>query len=110
MDPIRGVLSEELENSRRLLKRHAEELARLPKGSLVAKKIKGGVFHYLAIREKGKVRFHYKGKLSPADVSKYQEAKQLRRKYVGQVSKLKKQVKFLERALHERKARRPRPG
>lgn len=107
MDPIRGVLAEELENSRRLLKRHAEELARLPKGSLVAKKIKRGVFHYLAVRENGKVRFHYKGKLPAAEVAKYQEAKQLRKKYAGQVAKLKKQVKFLERALHERKRKRP---
>jgi len=110
MDPIKGVLSEELENSRRMLRRQGEALARLPKGSLVAKKIKGGVFHYLAMREDGRVRFHYKGKLSAAEVAKYQEAKQLRKKYVGQVSKLKKQVKFLERALHERKARKPSAG
>ncbi len=106
MDPIKGVLAEELVNSKRMLKRHGEALSRLPKGSLVAKKIKGGVFHYLAAREDGKVRFHYKGKLSAAEVDKYQEAKQLRRKYVSQISKLKKQVKFLERALHERKRKR----
>lgn len=103
MDPIKGVLAEELENSRRLLKQHEEALARLPKGSLVAKKIKGGVFHYLALREGGRVRFHYKGKLPASEVAKYEEAKKLRKKYSGQVSKLKAQVKFLERALHERK-------
>lgn len=106
MDPIKGVLAEELENSRRLLKQREEALARLPKGSLVAKKIKGGVFHYLALREGGKVRFHYKGKLSAAEVEKYQEAKKLRKQYAGQASKLKRQVKFLERALHERKRKR----
>lgn len=110
MDPIKGVLSEELENSRRILKRQEEALARLPKGSLVAKRIKGGVFHYLALREGGKVRFHYKGKLSAVAVAKYQEAKQLRKKYRVQASQAKKQIKFLERALHERKARRPSAG
>lgn len=107
MDPIRGVLSEELENSRRMLKSREAALARLPKGSLVAKKIKGGVFHYLAVREGGKVKFHYKGKLAAAEVEKYQEAKQLRRKYASQLAKLKRQMKFIERALHERKRKRP---
>lgn len=106
MDPIKGVLAEELENSRRMLKRHAQALARLPKGSLVAKKIKGGVFHYLAVREGRKVRFLYKGRLPPAEVARYEEAKRLRRQYAGQVARLKGQVKFLERALHERKRRR----
>lgn len=106
MDPIRGVLTEELENSRRLLRQRDKALARLPKGSLVAKKIKGGVFHYLAVREGGKVRFLYKGKLSAAEAGKYEEAKKLRRRYVGQIAELKGQVKFLERALHERKRRR----
>lgn len=103
MDPIKGVLSEELKNSKRVLHRNEEALSRLPKGSLVAKKIKGKVFYYLAAREDGKVRFHYKGKLSADEVSKYQEAKQLRRKYASQVVKLKRQVRFLERALRERK-------
>lgn len=106
MDPIKGVLAEELENSKRLLKQREEALARLPKGSLVAKKIKGGVFHYLAIREGEKVKFRYKGKLPATEVEKYEEAKKLRKKYSGQVAKLKGQVKFLERALHERKRKR----
>lgn len=106
MDPIKGVLAEELENSKRLLKQREELLARLPKGSLVAKKIKGGVFHYLAVREGGKVKFHYKGRLSEAEVAKYEDAKKLRKQYAGQVAKLKGQVKFLERALHERKRKR----
>lgn len=103
MDPIKGVLAEELQNSRRLLKRQEEALGRLPKGSLVAKKIKGGVFHYLAVRDGDKVRFQYMGKLPAAEVEKYEEAKRLRKKYIGQASKLRGQVKFLERALHERK-------
>lgn len=108
MDPIKGVLVEELENSRRLLKQRLAALAALPKGSLVSKRIKKGVFHYLAMREGGKVRFHYKGKLPLAEVEKYGEAKKLRRKYVEQVVKLKGQVRFLERALHERKRKRAR--
>lgn len=106
MDSIKGVLIEELENSRRLLKQRLAALASLPKGSLVSKKIRKGVFHYLAIREGGKVRFHYKGKLGAAEVERYGDAKKLRKKYSEQVANLKSQVRFLERALHERKRKR----
>jgi len=110
MDPIKGVLAEELENSLRILNRYRREAESLPKGSLVAKKIKAGVFYYLAGRHAGKVRFSYQGKLSPAQVERFENAKKLRAKYRGQISKVKKQIIFLKRALHERKRRPSRPG
>jgi len=44
------------------------ELARLPKSSLVKKKIKGHEYYYLQVRENGKVRFIYKGKISDKEV------------------------------------------
>jgi hypothetical protein len=110
MDLIKGVLSEELENSERILKRYRQELDALPKGSLVAKKIRGGVYYYLASREAGKVHFYYQGKLSAAEVSRLENAKKLRAKYRGQISKVRKQIVFLQRALHERKRGQARPG
>ncbi len=105
MNPVRGVLSEELENSERLLKRYQQAIAALPKGSLVPKKIKGGLFYYLAYRKADKVRFDYKGKLSAKEVADYKQAASQKEKYRGLVSDLKKQIVFLNRALHERKRR-----
>lgn len=105
MNPVRGVLSEELENSERLLKRYRQAIAALPRGSLVPKMIKGGLFYYLAYREAGKVRFDYKGKLSAKEVSDYKLAASQKAKYRGLVADLKKQILFLKRALHERKRR-----
>jgi hypothetical protein len=110
MDPIKGVLSEELENSERILKRYRQELDSLPKGSLVAKKIKGGVFYYVAHREGGKVKFDYRGKLSVSDVEKLQKAQKMRAKYRGEISKVRKQIVYLKRVLHERKRRKSRAG
>jgi hypothetical protein len=105
MDPIKGVLSEELANSERILERCRRELAGLPLGSLVAKKIKGGFFYYVAHREGSKVKFDYLGKLPASEVEKLQNAKKLRAQYRGQISKVKKQIVFIKRALHERRRR-----
>jgi hypothetical protein len=70
-------------------------LAKLPKGSLVKKKIKGHEYYYLEIREKDRVRFIYKGKLSDKEIEKYKQAKEYRAKYRKLLSQIKKQIKFL---------------
>ncbi|GBE04718.1 hypothetical protein BMS3Abin10_00334 [bacterium BMS3Abin10] len=97
---IKGVLKEELRNSLRMKKRYEDELAKLPKGSLIKKKIKGHEYYYLLLREEGKVRFVYKGKEVPLNIiKKYREAKKIRAKYRNLLSHVKKEIKFLERAL-----------
>lgn len=105
MNPIRGVLAEELENSERMLLSYKKALADSPRGSLVAKRIKGNIFYYLAYREGRKIKFDYLGKLSGEKVAEYQKAKALRAKHRKLASDLRKQVIFLKRALHERKRR-----
>jgi hypothetical protein len=99
MGVIKGVLKEELENSLRMKKDYERELAKLPKGSLVMKKIKGHEYYYLLLREKGKVKFIYKGKVSKEEIKKYNEAKEYRAKYRKLLSQVKKQIKFLRSAL-----------
>jgi len=56
MKVIKSVLKEELANSLAMKRDYERELARLPKGSLVKKKIKGHEYYYLQVREKGKVK------------------------------------------------------
>jgi len=97
---IKGVLREELENSLRMKEDYERELAKLPKGALVKKKIKGHEYYYLVLREKGKVKFIYKGKaVSEAELRKYKEAKEYRAKYRKSLSQVKKQIKFLRSTL-----------
>jgi len=97
---IKGVLKEELKNSLRLKKSYEKALAKLPKGSLVKKKIKGHEYYYLLLREQGKVKFIYKGKkVSPDIIEKYKEVKQLRAKYRKLLSEVRKQLKFLKQSL-----------
>lgn len=99
MGPIKGVLKEELSNSLRMKKGYERELIKLPKGSLVKKKIKGHDYYYLVAREGGKVKFAYKGKVSEAELKKYKEAKQYRAKYRKLLSQAKKQIRFLKSSL-----------
>ncbi len=97
---IKGVLKEELDNSIKMKKKYEEELASLPVGSLIKKKIKGHEYYYIVLRKNGNVKFIYKGKNVSEDlIREYKRAKELRKKYRNALSQLKKQIKFLKGAL-----------
>jgi hypothetical protein len=78
---------------------YERELKKLPKGSLVKKCIKGRDYYYLLMREAGKVKFVYKGKVSADEIKKYAEVKALRARYRHLLSRVKKQVRFLRSSL-----------
>lgn len=99
MMSIKSVLREELDNSLRMKERYEEELAALPKGSLVKRIIKGQEYYYLVYREDSKVQSKYHGKSNPEEIAKYAEAKVKRAQYRQQLSKVKKQIKFLKGTL-----------
>jgi hypothetical protein len=105
MKVIKGVLEEELENSLRMKEEYEKAIAALPRGVLVKKEIRGRIYYYLMMREGGKIRFEYKGKLSKDDIKKYEEAKRLRAKYRKLLAQVKKQISFLERALRGKEIR-----
>jgi rRNA maturation protein Rpf1 len=101
MGVIKGVLKEELENSRRMKIEYEKAVKAHPGGCIVIKEIKGRPYCYLAVREGKKVRFIYKGKkLSKEFMSELKRSKKLRVKYKENLKKLKRQIKFLEKALH----------
>lgn len=96
---IKGMLKEELANSIEVRKGYKNALAKLPRGSLVCKQIKGHPYYYLAFREGDHVRFKYKGKLSDKEIKKYQDAREYRARYRKQISEVNKQIRFLEKVL-----------
>ena len=103
---IKGILCEELDNARRKLKLYQKELSGLPKGSIVYKRIKGRIFHYLAYRNGARMVFKYQGKLDAKSLDKFRSIRKQRDQSRGFIVDLKKQIRFLERALHERKRRK----
>jgi hypothetical protein len=97
---IKELLKEELGNSLRMERDYRRELAALPRGSVVKKMIRGRVYYYVAFREKGRVRFLYKGrKMGEQELARYADAKRLRVQYRGLLSQVRKQVLFLRKAL-----------
>ena len=104
MAAIKGVMREELVNSLQMKKDYERELAKLPKGSLIKKKIKGHEYYYLLVREAGKVKMTYKGKVSGDVIQKYKEVKEYRAKYRKLLSQVKKQIRFLKGALRGKEA------
>ena len=99
MGVIKGALKEELKNSLQMKKSFEKELAKLPQGSLIKKKIKGHEYYYLLLRQEGKVKFIYKGKISDDEIKKFKEAKNYRAKYKKSLSMIKRQIKFLRGVL-----------
>jgi hypothetical protein len=104
MKVIKGVLKEELTNSLQMEKSYQRELAKLPVGTLVKKKIRDRDYYYLAIREGGRVIFTYKGKIGQEEIKKYEDAKKYRAKYRKLLSETKKQIKFLRGTLRGKKS------
>lgn len=105
MQVIKGVLEEELENSLRREAAYIKEIDSLPKGVLVRKIIKGHGYYYLMFRDKGKVKFVYKGKLSVREIKQYEDAKKMRAKYRNLISQVRKQISFLRKALRAKEIR-----
>ena len=101
---IKSVLREELDNSMRMQERYVQELARLPRGSLVKRVIKGNDYYYLVYRQDGKVHSVYQGKSSADEIAKYDAAKRKRAQYRQQLSMVKKQIQFLRGALRGNEA------
>lgn len=102
---IKGVLREELQNSIQMKANYEKELSKLPKGSLIKKHIKGHEYFYILSRERGKVKFKYRGKNVSEDIlNEYKKAKILRAKYRNLLSQVKKQIRFLKGTLRGKAA------
>ena len=98
MGVIKGVLKEELENSRDMLKRYQEEIAKI-KGCLIRKKIGKRYYYYLVKRQGKKVKFIYKGPISEKVKQAYSEQRKMLDKYKRLLLQVKNQIKFIRRAL-----------
>ena len=104
MKVIKSMLREELVNSLAMKKSYEKELAKLPKGSLIKKNVRGHEYYYLVMRDNGRVKFVYKGRrVGEKEIQKYKQAKEYRAKYRKLLSEVKKQIKFLRSALRGKK-------
>lgn len=89
----------ELTEAENRLARIANSLSTLPRGCLVRKVIKGRPFFYLAYRDGARIRFEYKGRLSPAEQDGYIEAAKNRAGLRREASGLRARLALLKRKL-----------
>ena len=99
MGHIKGILKEELKNSKEMKKSYEKLIKELPKGSISVMKRKGKEYCYLKVREGDKVKNIYKGKMAAEEIAQYGNVKRKRAKYRTMLSKVKKQIKYLKGAL-----------
>jgi len=95
---IKGVLKEELENSRDMLKGYQREIAKI-KGCLIRKKIGRRYYYYLVKRQGKRVKFIYKGPISEQIRKTYTEQRKMLNKYKKLLLQVKNQIMFIKRAL-----------
>jgi hypothetical protein len=105
MKIIKGVLEEELKKAVLAEKEFEKNLAGLPRGVLVKKYVKGRQYCYLLSREKGKVRFEYKGKLMGKDVQHFEAVKKDRALYRKKLSEVRKRIAFIKKILRGKELR-----
>jgi len=101
---IKGVLKEELKNSKQMKRAYERAIEKLPPGNVTIKKIRGNFYAYKVEREGEKVKFEYKGKASEEAWKKHHDAKEARVKYRSLLSQSKKQIRYLKGALRGKEA------
>ncbi len=103
MSPIKAILKEELQRLEQLCNKYREEINKLPQGSISEKIRKGNSYVYLAFRKNGKVRFEYIGNVQSDKAKEIIKQVEERRRYEKLMKQAQKNLKELQKLLHERK-------
>ena len=99
MKILNGVLNEELDRLNKLKKNYEKQIAKLPKGSLIKKNIKGNIYYYLNYRQEKKKIFKYIGKLPGKELENLFAKIEERRKLEKLNKQVKKDIKKLEKMI-----------
>lgn len=105
MKIIKRVLEEELKKALLTQEEYEKAMAALPRGVLVKKYVKGYQYYYLMTREKGKVRFEYKGKLPGRDVKYHDSVKKDRARYRQLLAEVRRRIAFIKKTLRGQELR-----
>ena len=97
MGSLQGVLKEEYARLNALEKKYVREIARLPKGSLQQKRIKGRVYPYWVSSHRSKIHFRYLGNLPESELARLKEQLALKRKYQALLKNVRQNKKQIEK-------------
>jgi len=99
MKILNSVLNEELDRLNKLKRNYEKQIAKLPKGSLIRKNIKGNIYYYLNYRQEEKKIFEYIGKLPGKGLKNLSDKIEERRKLEKLNKQIKKDIKKLEKMI-----------
>lgn len=99
---IAGVLTEELERNEKILIRYYEELSKLPKGSLMLRKVNDREYYYLKYRDDGKVVSKYLGPKDRVNIEEVKKAINKRKEMVTVIKRLEDEKKEISKMLKVR--------
>ncbi len=103
MSVVQHILNEELERLEGLARKYQRDINNLPKGSLSKKRRNGKTYIYRAYRENDKVKFDYIGRESSEAVREAVQQREQRQKYIGDLRRIKKDIKEIKRTLYGRR-------
>ena len=98
---LKEIMKEELNNLNEIRNIYKKEWKKLPKGSLILKKIYGNKYYYLVYRKNGKVKFKYIGKMiGKKEKERYKEYKRKRRELKKKISSINNEIKIIKGILN----------
>ena len=100
MQSVVGILKEELKRLGEAEKSYRREIKKLPRGSVQYKKIKGGVYPYLAFRKGRKVVSQYLGRLPKEEFEALKKGIEVRDRYRRLLSEVRRNRSRIERMVH----------
>jgi hypothetical protein len=103
MKVILGVLKEEEDRLKALLKVYEKEIAERPKGSISVKILGKKRYAYLNFREGDKVKTRYLGVEHAKQVAAMRKVIEERRRYERWLREVKQNLRLLHRVLHARR-------
>lgn len=103
MKTMEGILKQELSRLKETEKGYAREIAKLLRGSLQEKKIKGITYLYLVSSKNSKLSYKYLNGLPDEQIKKVKEEVALRKKYQALLKGVRQDIKRITRILHGRR-------
>ena len=100
---MEGILRQELLRLKETEKGYAKAIAKLPRGTLQEKRIKGIVYLYLVSSRNSKLRYQCVSGLPEEELKKLKEKVALRKKYQALLREVRHDMKRIMRILHARR-------
>ena len=96
---LKSILEEEQERLKQLEKELYAQYDSLPRGYLLKRRLRGGVYYYLSYREEGRVKQEYLGKLQKDEVKNYKERIEKKKRIRKELRNIRKRLEKLQKAI-----------